>query len=282
MLPNIIYKYFPFSGGLVTLENASLRYRHPNEFNDPFEFMPGGYSGDSPEERKRRVIEALCSSSKYRDIYNLFYQTSFSQCDWNNMINNNDPRIQEFISAELIDRVFDGLQRRDWEAYRERTTKDIVFCSFSQKANDILMWSHYAEEHTGIVIGFDSSCFDRLYKVFYSDKRVRLPLSSTVSGEVMKSFAEKVMTTKSSQWQYEEEWRRIISSNDVEKNGNLLLKSFPMKSVLSVYFGCRMSDAHKLQLQSIISRYPNPRVMQAKLHQRDFALEFVNCQHVGF
>ena len=142
------------------------------------------------------------------------------------------------------------------------------------------MWSHYAEEHTGIVIGFDSSCFDHLYKVIYADKRVILPLSSTVNRETMKSFAEKVMTTKSSQWQYEEEWRQIICSNNVEKNGNLLLKPFPMKSVLSVYFGCRMSDEHKQKIQSIILRYPNLKVIQAKLHQSDFALEFDNCQYI--
>lgn len=87
------------------------------------------------------------------------------------------------------------------------------------------------------------------------------------------------MTTKSPQWQYEDEWRRIISSDEVEKKGNLLLQKFPIESVLTVILGYRISEEQKQQLKTVLSQYPNfPKLKQVKLHQRDFSLEIKDCQ----
>ena len=67
--PEILYKYCGFKGGLATLENSSLRYRHPNEFNDPFEFLPGGYVDITIEEKRKRCIDVFASNP---DILNKF------------------------------------------------------------------------------------------------------------------------------------------------------------------------------------------------------------------
>lgn len=279
MSSEILYKYFDFDGGIKSLQNLSLRYRRPNEFNDPFEFMPGGYSGDSQEERKRRALAILCSNPIYKDLYNSKHKTNFSQSEWNGLIKNNDPRVHNFTSQEFTNDIFNKLQQRDWSNFRDNASERVVFCSFSKKNNDILMWSHYTNEHRGIVIGFDSSHFDRLHKVSYNPQRVLVPLSSTVDQNTLKKSIEEIMTTKSPQWQYEDEWRRIISSDEVEKKGNLLLQKFPIESVLTVILGYRISKEQKQQLKTVLSQYPNfPKLKQVKLHQRDFSLEIKDCQ----
>ena len=278
MPPKILYKYLSFSGGLKTLKNTSLRYRHPNEFNDPFEFMPGGYTGDTQEERLRRTIDLLCTNPQYRELYNSRNGTSFSQFEWNELIQSNDPKVRDFTSIEFANRIFDGLQQRDWCQFRDNASKNVVFCSFSQNEKDILMWAHYADEHSGIVIGFDSSYFGNLHKVKYDKKRILIPLSSTVSNNVLRASVEQIMTTKSLQWKYEEEWRQILSSREIEGQETLLLKAFPVESVLAVIFGYRMLARQKEEIQATFPKYPNLKtVMQARLHQRDFALEITAC-----
>ena len=276
MTPDILYKYLSFPGGLKTLLGTSLRYRHPNEFNDPFEFMPGGYTGDTLQERQRRVYELLCTNPKYRESYNQIYNSSFSEDEWNRMIINRDSKVADFISDDFVNSIFDNLQRRDWTIFREKASKDIVFCSFSQRPDNILMWSHYAGEHRGIVIGFSSSYFDRLHKVKYEKKRALIPLSSTVNDDDFKLAAENVMTTKSLQWSYEEEWRQIIPYEEVYNEESLLLKKFPPEAVLIVIFGCQMSCEEKDEIKSVLADFSNsPEIKQAILNQRNFALDLI-------
>lgn len=49
-------------------------------------------------------------------------------------------------------------------------------CCFSKKKNDILMWSHYSEKHTGACIGFDTN--NDFLKIF---ARLTIDQSATTS-----------------------------------------------------------------------------------------------------
>ena len=40
-IPDLLFKYLDAEGGIKTLENLTLMFSNPADFNDPFEFLPG-------------------------------------------------------------------------------------------------------------------------------------------------------------------------------------------------------------------------------------------------
>ena len=69
---------------------------------------------------------------------------------------------------------------KDYNKFIDYWINDIKSHTFiiclSKEYNDILMWSHYADSHRGICIGYDASkCTNRIIPVAYSNKRVVIP-----------------------------------------------------------------------------------------------------------
>jgi len=86
-----------------------------------------------------------------------------------------------------------------------------VIC-FSEKPDEILMWSHYSDNHKGICLEFtaekgtDLSNLDKNHKVEYLAEYPRLMLTDFVNNDLAKASI-KVMWTKAKIWEYENEWR---------------------------------------------------------------------------
>jgi len=82
-------------------------------------------------------------------------------------------------------------------------------CCLSAVNNNILMWAHYARNHTGICLGVRPSCLElhRILPVEYSEK---IPIID--AWEYINDGAEAFVTagrTKSIDWKYEQEWRMV-------------------------------------------------------------------------
>ena len=103
---------------------------------------------------------------------------------------------------------------------------------FSETPYNMLMWSHYANKHSGICVEYDfSKLFSTvpnslLLPVEYSDKRPLLPIEKVVVNQGGKIEADqskmklllpallKSLAIKSDIWNYEREWRHIIFTKD--------------------------------------------------------------------
>jgi len=107
-----------------------------------------------------------------------------------------------------------------------------VVC-FSKKYDNILLWSHYAENHEGICLGFDiSESEGKFHDISYqNDIEV---FNYPDCQETYKENATKQMTTKGLHWEYEEEIRQIFTDNSFETE-------YPGKLV-EVIFGCKCSN----------------------------------------
>lgn len=114
-----------------------------------------------------------------------------------------------------------------------------IFC-LSESCNEMLMWSHYGQEHKGICIGFEKIGRDLLpgeqfRKVSYSEK---FPAVDILRGYISKrdyykdlngglrvkasvAFHDhnilRALSTKSPLWEYEKEWR-LISKQSGERD----------------------------------------------------------------
>jgi hypothetical protein len=123
-----------------------------------------------------------------------------------------------------------------------QVTQDGVFCLTEDPLN-LLMWSHYASEHKGLVVGFDTSNYffrQDLYKVTYKNQRI---------GDITD---KELLTTKSNDWMYEKEFRLIrrLHNADVLVNKDIQERISAIKhsNAPSKETGIRLLDAEEAQL----------------------------------
>ena len=104
---------------------------------------------------------------------------------------------------------------------RSALFKEHGIISFCETWSEPLLWSHYADNHRGLALGFDLN--DRVgYSVNYTDKRVQLPQSVRNVyrfGEHL-NFHDSITVTKHDAWSYEQEVRVFPDLNSsIYENG---------------------------------------------------------------
>jgi len=122
-----------------------------------------------------------------------------------NIMELNDPF--EFFFLETSDRNF----RESIKAGKKSAAKQFGVICFSANWKNPVQWSHYANRHKGICLGFDVP-IDCLEKVTYVNERVHH------NGELNISDVMELMKTKYIDWKYEEEYRAFIELKE-DENG---------------------------------------------------------------
>jgi hypothetical protein len=80
---------------------------------------------------------------------------------------------------------------------------------FSQNWKAIPQWSHYAERHRGVCLGFDvSGAPDMFGSVCYEPRRKKFP------DKLDAKFMWDLLRTKYTAWESENEWRVFLELND--------------------------------------------------------------------
>lgn len=150
---------------------------------------------------------------------------------------------------ELHSAAFKGSQELKKELLQLRETMG-VSC-FSEKSDSILMWSHYANNHRGICVEYELLEFNNQLQftpvpVIYSDNRPSISSFdlSSLERTAMSMLLESI-TSKSSEWSYEYEWRIIRdrkacgSAWNSDKAGALL----PSITPKSIALGCESPES---------------------------------------
>jgi len=162
-----------------------------------------------------------------------------------------------------------------------------VFCMSETYAN-VVMWSHYAEQHSGAVIKLN--CLDAIDDNFLMARRVtyteKFPQFISVDDWVADKFGLKEIDygrlafnlayIKHKDWSYEREWRIHIPllPSYPAGNGMSLIEKHP--SVFgALYLGCRMPIEIQDCLIEITSRkYPQMEIYRGSQSMHSFTLEF--------
>lgn len=110
----------------------------------------------------------------------------------------NDPF--EFLGANLSDRRFRWALKK---TKQELSEEHGVLC-FSKSWRNPVLWGHYADRHKGLCLGFEIPRAI-LSKVRYVDSRWPVP------GELDLQFMKRLLFTKFSHWQYEQEYRAFVN-----------------------------------------------------------------------
>lgn len=218
--PASLYKYYSDkSYNFENIKNNKMWYSAPCNFNDVFD------CDISIDER--RIFEYIVKN----------YPSSIK-------IRNGSPmwkKLKAVVHKEL------NFIRTAIEKSRDITG---VSC-FSENEDSLLMWAHYANNHRGFCVEYDLLKINEMLKftpipIIYSNDRVSLiSLSIENNEKIEKDVLElliKALTSKSNEWNYENEWR-IVRDNgacgdrwNYEKNGALL----DMITPSSIILGCEI------------------------------------------
>jgi hypothetical protein len=149
-----------------------------------------------------------------------------------------------------------------------------VVC-FSGKDSDILMWSHYADNHRGICLQYkfevlQKGVAENLLKIEYPPNSA-FPLFSEYCKNNLQVVAKELLIRKSAQWSYENEWRIILALDNLPQ-----YVPTPSNSLVGIIFGCNMT---RLERNQIIAELKELNVsltpFEAKKSKSKYELEII-------
>ena len=287
--PKRLYKYTTLSTALTILSCGKLRFQSPLRYNDPFDsqwdpFWP--LTNPHAKERERSVLEQAISDPESwpADIHPHFQHALQSlRAKLDSMPE--DERA-EAISHYVEEIVNDDEQSRIAQRHLLDQRRRLRVLCLSEESDSILMWSHYAEQHKGVVLGFDVRRLEDglqrpLERMNYSEDVPRVIdldawHKSVIFGTPTPGWEGKereFALTKHSGWAYEREWRFVFLSGP----GSLGMHSdlaFPADALAELLVGDRADSSVFVELLAL-ARGLNPEVEVARMmkHFEKFALE---------
>ncbi|WP_440599729.1 DUF2971 domain-containing protein [Acinetobacter soli] len=224
---------------LGVFHNCELKYQYPLYFNDPY--------------------DCLCSIELSFENFNkinfeIFTQKKVSAKQWLEDRN-------KFIKS--IEKKFNSTE------YIEDFRKNISVTCFNNAPLDILMWSHYADNHKGFMLEFK-------YKKIINDYR-NLPLPVLYSNEypilivpwnlkdlnknkeILAEFIYKQILVKAKVWTYENEFRLTTTGN--------LFKKYNSNMLSSVILGSRIEEKDEMAILEAVLAYNNTNKTNVKIYK---------------
>jgi len=131
--------------------------------------------------------------------------------------------------------------------------------------DNILMWSHYSDNHYGICLGLRKNAI--IYKVNYAKEFPELDLNEEKLPLELQAFF--ILHRKHKSWAYENEYRAINA--DIQNGPLSCGRSYEIERI---YFGLRTSKG-EIDLIKNIASGRNINFYQAKLKSNNFDFEFI-------
>ena len=230
-VPQKLYKYRAFSPlTLRWLTAAEVYYSDSRDFNDPLDCSPTMHIDvGTPTLEKlyyrllRRTRTDEFSRSTLCEVR--YLGTEVGHCDGDA---SRQTYHQELLKVRIEALVKDELSSRG------------VLC-FSTNWCSPLMWSHYADQHRGICIEYDTTdiSYPNIGPIRYGERRsikasdvVRWKLENSSDAE--KKITDAYFFSKYAEWKYENEWREI---------GNSVGSTSSRFRISSIFFGYRCDEA---------------------------------------
>lgn len=284
-IPTKLFKYREFSEySLDNLKNNTLWCASANGFNDPYDTsIYFEYSKEVLERQLIYSIEEQAKDGQFKfltevEINKLKQSAKPTRCLAHLMHQKMEGKLSEeqffqFLSSNTkknVEQMVTEFNRVLKAGYK--------VCSLSERKDSMLMWSHYAKEHSGFAMEYDFSELPNeniltrmLWPVIYDDKLFDASeffehgLDGGLSNNMLGVIAS---IHKALDWAYEQEWRLIMLSNANEPSFN---QSSP--KVKAIYIGAlALPDSEKELIK--IGKGKGIPVYKMELSHQKFQMDF--------
>lgn len=227
----LLYKYYTMNvNSLDSLANQGIWCHNPIHMNDPMEGLIH-LRRELTSEQLAQVME-YAKGSKHDFFRN--------------------------INSGLVDvnHVMHELRKKQYNKFS--------FGALSESFNNSLMWSHYADQHRGFVIGIDFQIDHQFVKVKYVKdlpefdvvRWCRLFDKTEVNEEQFIHMMIEDISFKSEIWNYEKEWR-------VWRESPCYYYYTTPHEIKEIYLGLRFDSERYVNLMStFMKQYPNLKIVE--------------------
>ena len=213
-----LYKYRAYNAhSLSILINRKVWFAKPDSLNDPFDCK-------IPFDHSLTPDEAVAYGRK----------TGVAEDKINTILDSRGDVHSEFkkIWRETLIKADEELE-------------NVGVFSLSEVNNNILMWSHYADYHKGFCIEFVRNPNNQLGN-YEMTRRVQYRPDYPIIIPIKDDVFDLKFFMKSSDWEYEQEWRLINDKGEGEE-------SLPDVDMSTIIFGLRMPASHKETIRKVTS-----------------------------
>jgi len=174
---------------------------------------------------------------------------------------------------EFLARADSIAQRAALRATKEEQSRKIGLLCFSQSWSNPVQWSHYADRHRGLCLGFDISDADA-QPVTYRKTPIRFDLAKYQSDNLYaQEFANSMISSKFSDWSYEKEVRLYVRLDPKTKKDGLYFYEFSNELRLSEVIVGAASNLTRQQLLSALGNLSGQvRMRKARMAFRSYRI----------
>lgn len=270
-IPSMLYKYVGSADHhLRILSDCRIRFTQPDDFNDPFDGMPGIVPPDIAEfvdETFTRNAMEIARRGLTKEQVELARETMIRQYT-------RDPE-------SVVERCFTIVRRN---------INEVGILSLAEHRDNMPMWAHYAESYKGFVLGIRSDLAPltkrhddidgegELGPVDYATPRPIVPVSPLI-------LPRNLLYIKGPLWAYEHEWRIVrslakcdSSLADASGNPRYHFCNIDPEAIVDVYIGMNASDATISAIRATTAagtRLQHVRLFRARMNAGRTAMSFV-------
>jgi len=243
-VPNRLYKYRRRDLGTLSsiLIDSELWAASPTTFNDPFDCFPDIDLSGTYDEALAFIDLRTARTG---------------------MTINRENRRK--MARDIHKRGLGSISGEGGPATWRQSIEQFGVVSFSESCTDILMWSHYAENHTGVCLEFgtETQPISFVAKVVYGPERPAFrPLEPDRT-----HLIERILLHKADIWSYEREWRYLSIKEGAGKT------RFPPSALKAVILGAAADEAFERALMDLIAaREVQVPVRRARFDEKTFRL----------
>ena len=278
----VFYKYVS-AERIDILQNRLIRFTQPLALNDPFEARPDFYT--LGKKGLASAYAEMIRRAPYRvwKDYKRVTRTDLDRWAFANKLKA-DPDYAEQLYKDLGHQdILPNLRERFY-----RLHNDAGILSLSETPDNLLMWAHYAQGHTGFVLELDGSHdffkgnnsllgFAKPERAEYRLERPRMTAEETSEETALRD----IFFVKGSEWEYEKEWRYLKNLTNAHKeivvtNGHdVHLFRLPPKCIKGVILGCYSSEELKNKIVELYHDDPefgHLRIQQARISETHYSI----------
>lgn len=254
--PEVVYRYRHLVGKhrewtekIIT--ESILHFASPTTFNDPFDC-------------KVHYRKLTATNSELKKRYGSVLKNKLPHCNRAQRRGKAVKDLKGFNRKNFLISMTDGFQA---------TVDKVGVLSLSKFRDNIVMWSHYAESHTGLCLGFstavDPDFFARCRPMDYVIEYPVIEMIRDSSERQVEAF----LRTKAIGWKYEDEWRIIDHKTG---SGN---KVFLEDALVEIILGANMDvNDRQFILDSIKKRKHPVSVFEASANPGSYVLDIQPCE----
>lgn len=268
-MPKRLYRYRTLRDDNISkyrfgeIVRGELYMSHPEELNDPFEATsnlaeskPSAYMRDKEDFTK--LFRDKMSDEDYESV--------FGRDDWyENLLTY---VAEKSVPQEKVEATKIALSRTIMKEFEEINSnvsnmarKMVRLACFTTTPDNLPMWHHYTDGHTGICLEYNTEDITNIYQinklfpVYYVDKIPDMTNRLLHNRKSEFGFMEYLSMHKLKDWRYENEWRLIydvgswyFGPEDVPKDFWTHGKSIQFIRPAKIVMGMRISEKHEKKI----------------------------------